>query len=105
MYAETLKAVGLLSREQRACVRDFMRWQDSGEDPICAEADIAEAIYWFSVDYHDGQWNDLYAAGCAIGEIYSPGRGGHGCEPDSSAESLYRDLARTVSSKVELSEE
>ena len=35
--------------------------------------DIVEAHYWHAVDYHGGQWSELYAKLCRIGQYYTPG--------------------------------
>jgi hypothetical protein len=35
------------------------------------DGDAEAAIYWFAVDYHGGQWSNLYAAQCA--SPYRPG--------------------------------
>lgn len=35
--------------------------------------DIVEAHYTYCIDYHDGQWSDLYARQCRISEYYTPG--------------------------------
>jgi hypothetical protein len=49
--------------------------------------DAAQALHWYCVDYHDGQWSELYSLQCALG--YTPGCLEHGPEPDSSAAMLY----------------
>jgi hypothetical protein len=39
--------------------------------PDADEFDREQAIYWFSADFHGGQWSELYAALCA--SPYRPG--------------------------------
>jgi len=35
--------------------------------------DIVSAHYAFAVDYHSGQWSDLYARQCRISKYFTPG--------------------------------
>lgn len=34
--------------------------------------DVADALYWFCVHYHNGQWSPLYSVQCQIGFTPSP---------------------------------
>lgn len=34
--------------------------------------DIVEAHYAFCIDYHSGQWSDLYARQCRISRYFKP---------------------------------
>ncbi len=34
--------------------------------------DIVEAHYSFAIDYHSGQWSDLYARQCRISKYFTP---------------------------------
>ena len=34
--------------------------------------DIVEAHYAFCIDWHSGQWSDLYARQCRISEYFNP---------------------------------
>ena len=54
---------------------------------------IAEAIYWFSQDYHGGQSSNLYAASCSCG--FKPGH--LASRPDDDF--LYNILVRTYARK------
>ncbi len=50
------------------------------------EFDREEAIYWFSADYHGGQWSNLYSA--LSTSPYSPGPLRNGPEETD----LYQEL-------------
>ena len=79
---------------------------DSGVCETCNElredgfddADIAAGAYWFAVNYHGGQFTELYAAQSR--SPYRPGR----CErgPDESAQYAYD--AHLVASGLEADE-
>lgn len=62
----------------------------SGEDGF--EIDFAIAVYWFSNDWHGGQWSNLYSV-LSISE-YRPGRmeTGIGHEGNEAAEMIYNHL-------------
>jgi hypothetical protein len=38
---------------------DYLTRQTAGGEDV--RFDIEEAIYWFSADYHGGQWSNLYS--------------------------------------------
>tara|TARA_R110000765_G_C18438255_1_gene546605 strand:+ start:213 stop:404 length:192 start_codon:yes stop_codon:yes gene_type:complete len=48
--------------------------------------DIVDAHYWFAVNYHTGQFSDLYARQCRISEYYKPGILANGPENENSQE-------------------
>ena len=52
--------------------------------------DAAQALYWYCVDYHGGQFSDLYAIQCRLG--YRPGVLERGPEHNSTAAAVYADL-------------
>jgi hypothetical protein len=67
--------------------------------------DIAEATYWFAVDWHGGQWSNLYSAQCS--NPFRPGIVANGPERESLAayaydalEREYGDLAATIRAKL-----
>ena len=45
------------------------------------EIDTEAAIFWFAVNWHSGQWSDLYASTCA--SPYRPGAREHKCRADA----------------------
>jgi hypothetical protein len=49
---------------------------------------VAEAIYWFACNFHDGQWSNLYKAISECGYKPSPLHSG----PTGDAIALYDDL-------------
>jgi len=42
------------------------RWPEADEDEQCVLFDLARGLYWFCVEWHGGQWCDLYAVSCAL---------------------------------------
>lgn len=55
--------------------------------------DIVEAHYWFAVDYHGGQFSDLYERMCRISNYYRPGICHRGYDSLSeNAQMIYDDL-------------
>lgn len=54
--------------------------------------DAAQALHWYCVDYHEGQWSDLYALQCSLG--YRPGASESGCEDNNAAWEVYNALIR-----------
>ena len=50
------------------------------------EFDIEAAIYWFSTDWHGGQWSNLYSA--LSTSPYKPGLSEHCC-PDEAMDCYY----------------
>lgn len=44
---------------------------ESCSDEIGVLFELADGLYWFCVDYHGGQWSDLYRISCQLG--YKPG--------------------------------
>ena len=55
-------------------------------------SDILVGAYWFSVDYHSGQWSAEYRLQCIIGRFYSPGSCCNGPESDSVESDTYSAL-------------
>lgn len=56
--------------------------------------DAAAALYWYAVDYHSGQWSELYALSCTLG--YRPGMSERSPGPSDSdtAPEFYAALER-----------
>jgi hypothetical protein len=52
--------------------------------------EAAQALYWYCVDWHGGQWSTLYRISCELG--YKPGMSERGPGPDTSAAEWYADL-------------
>lgn len=48
------------------------------------------ALYWYCVNYHEGQGSDLYAIQCQLG--YRPGVSENGPEPASMDQTIYQAL-------------
>lgn len=53
--------------------------------------DMEAAIYWFSQDYHSGQWSDLYSIGSTSEYRPSPLAKGIESEPETT-QMLYQAL-------------
>ena len=65
-------------------------WMDENSKGVAF--DLARALYWHCVDYHEGQWSDRYAIMCGL--EYKPGCGE--CSPgdsDSDSEEDEEDEA------------
>ncbi len=61
--------------------------------PYLSEADpfdVAEALYWYSYEWHGGQRSMEYALGCCTG--YTPGASQCECGPDSVASMMLAEL-------------
>ena len=56
----------------------------------CDEGDIEEALYWFSHDWHSGQFSNLYAV--LSTSPFSPSRLAEGPSEDGFAMELYEEL-------------
>jgi hypothetical protein len=57
--------------------------------------DIVEAHYWHAVDYHGGQWSDLYAKQCRISRYYKPGLMHQGYESlTENGQDIYNQLVQ-----------
>jgi hypothetical protein len=55
--------------------------------------DVAEALYWYGSDWHNGQWSLGYALLCSTTlEGYSPGPLASSVQKDSPASMLYDAL-------------
>lgn len=56
--------------------------------------DIVEAHYAFCVDYHSGQWSDLYARQCRISSYFKPGMAWDGYDSlTENGRAIYDTLA------------
>lgn len=53
--------------------------------------DVAQGVYWFAVNWHAGQWSELYRLQCTLG--YQPGACENGPEHDTEAMTVYRSLS------------
>ena len=58
---------------------------------------IAQGIYWFCNDCHEGQWSEAYQTLCTLG--YNPGALERG--PDGEGRIVYDDL---VAGRISLEE-
>lgn len=65
---------------------------EGSTDDSCELGDALEAMYWYGVHCHGGQFSDAYALQCAVGRVNTPGCGSNGPEPESSAADMYRTL-------------
>jgi hypothetical protein len=81
----------------RALIKAFRAYRD-GRDDIAWKFDIEGAIYWFSRDWHGGQWSNLYSA-LSVSE-YRPGPLCRGPEPDSTQSDMYQYLVETFCPRV-----
>ena len=52
--------------------------------------DAAQALHWYCVNFHSGQYSDLYSIQCKLG--YKPGGQESGCENDEFALDFYQAL-------------
>ena len=55
--------------------------------------DIVEAHYWYAVNYHSGQWSDLYARQCRISRYFRPGMSNG--PTSENAQAIYDALVST----------
>ena len=53
--------------------------------------DIVEAHYWFAVNYHSGQFSELYAKQCRISCYFKPGMTSNGPSSENSCR-IYNNL-------------
>ena len=54
--------------------------------------DLAQGLYWYLADYHEGQWSENYKLLSQLGEDYRPGMLENGPEKGSDAEYTYKAL-------------
>lgn len=59
-----------------------------GEFSECTLGDLIVGAYWCLTEWHGGQSSPEYAAMCALGRVFSPGRTS-GPEPDSGEADAY----------------
>ena len=63
--------------------------------PYWDRFDIVEAHYWHAADWHGGQWSELYAKLCRIGQYYTPGMLHRGYESlTENGKAIYDQLVR-----------
>jgi hypothetical protein len=56
-------------------------------------SDIVDAHYWFCVDYHTGQWSQLYARQCRISRYFKPSILARGPATEN-AQAIYDNLVK-----------
>ena len=55
--------------------------------------DIVEAHYAFAIDYHSGQWSELYERQCRISRYFKPGASWSGYESlTDNGKAIYHQL-------------
>jgi hypothetical protein len=52
--------------------------------------DCAQGIYWACVNWHSGQWSNLYRISCQLN--YNPAHSESGPEQDTDAQAVYDEL-------------
>lgn len=72
------------------------RVDDESTDESGELGDVLEAMYWYGVDCHGGQFSDEYKLQCAVSTVFTPGAGSTGPEPESSAMDMYRTLCEAA---------
>ena len=70
-----------------------------GECGACCLADFLPGAYWALAEWHAGQASDSYAALCAIGSIFSPGRCSNTPEEDDSEWPAYEAVCQWFESR------
>ena len=105
-YSDVLRAIAphlakhANGQELISSIAAFERVQDPLERRG-TEFDVATALYWLALDWHNGQDCPLYAVQCVLGS--DPLRFSPGCtkgpEPESSEEDLYQELAWILENK------
>ena len=63
-------------------------WHSVGDFTECPLGDLIVGAYWSLTEWHGGQYSDTYAALCALGRVFNPGRSGI-AEDGSSEYSVY----------------
>jgi len=66
--------------------------------------ELTEALYTFAVLNHSGQWSDLYALQCKIGQYFNPSMGWSESETELSNEfyhEITEDNAQNIWNRVE----
>jgi hypothetical protein len=59
--------------------------------------DIVSAHYAFCIDYHNGQFSDLYAKLCRIGNYFSPSMSWNGYESlTDNGKAIYDNLESSI---------
>jgi len=97
LYVDVPRRAGDPTRAEmvKSLVRAFRapRW-----DRANWKFDIEAAIYWFSSNWHGGQWSNLYAALCM--SPYKPGPMCREPERDSAQVDMYAHLVETFCPRV-----
>lgn len=77
-------------------------WDTADENEKCTLFDLARGLYWVCVDWHSGQWSELYRIQCGLN--YNPGCGEGSPEDSDSDEDegpryVYEEIQRTIEGK------
>ncbi len=82
-------------------------WETADCDEKCTLFDLVKGLYWVCVDWHSGQWSDLYSISCQLN--YRPGC--CECSPgdekdtdddeDESARYVYEEIQRTITAQLD----
>jgi hypothetical protein len=70
--------------------------EDDEHDGCPCRYDIEAAAYWIAVDFHGGQWSELYSASCL--SLYRPGPMECGPEAGSTEAELYEAAGEWIKS-------
>ena len=81
----------------RELIRAFRSYRDGRRDDGW-KFDIEAAIYWFSDNWHGGQWSNLYSA--LSTSPYRPGPLCRGPEPYSAQIDMYHHLVETFCPRI-----
>jgi len=65
-----------------------------GEYDLCPLDELIIGAYWHYTEFHEGQWSLSYAALCALGKVFSPGRTGP--ESENEAYLALNELAEAT---------
>ena len=65
---------------------------DIGEYDEVGLFDLIVGAYWACADAHEGQTSGAYEALSALSDVYTPGAGETGPEPDSGEEMAYEQI-------------
>jgi hypothetical protein len=91
-YSETLRTVAPILAELKngsEALQYLVRWErDNGTTQ--SDFDIAAALYWVGIFYHDGQFSALYRLACATG--FKPGVCQRGPDMESVEGTIFDEL-------------
>ncbi len=93
---EALAALGNAVRNNDT---DETTWS-LGECDICTLGGLIVGSYWALAEWHGGQSSPEYAALCALGRIFSPGRCASGPEPESDECTAYDAISAWFESRT-----